>query len=47
LGWLGSNPGSTTVANKDITMIFVNNNLAAAIVQPISQFKPIRQTYGS
>ena len=30
LGWFGFNPGSTTVANKDIAMIFVNTNLAAA-----------------
>ncbi len=30
LGWFGFNPGSTTVANKDIALIFVNTNLAAA-----------------
>ena len=30
LGWFGFNPGSTTTANKDIAMIFVNTNLAAA-----------------
>jgi ammonium transporter, Amt family len=30
LGWFGFNPGSTTAANKDISMIFVNTNLAAA-----------------
>ena len=30
LGWFGFNPGSTTAANKDIAMIFVNTNLAAA-----------------
>jgi Amt family ammonium transporter len=29
-GWFGFNPGSTTAANKDIAMIFVNTNLAAA-----------------
>ncbi len=30
LGWFGFNPGSTTAGNKDIAMIFVNTNLAAA-----------------
>ena len=30
LGWFGFNPGSTTSANTDIAMIFVNTNLAAA-----------------
>jgi Amt family ammonium transporter len=30
LGWFGFNPGSTTAASKDISMIFVNTNLAAA-----------------
>jgi len=30
LGWFGFNPGSTAAANKDIAMIFVNTNLAAA-----------------
>ena len=30
LGWFGFNPGSTTTASKDIAMIFVNTNLAAA-----------------
>ena len=30
LGWFGFNPGSTTAANRDIAMIFVNTNLAAA-----------------
>ena len=30
LGWFGFNPGSTTTGNKDIAMIFVNTNLAAA-----------------
>ena len=30
LGWFGFNPGSTTAANPDIAMIFVNTNLAAA-----------------
>jgi Amt family ammonium transporter len=30
MGWFGFNPGSTTAANKDIAMIFVNTNLAAA-----------------
>ena len=29
-GWFGFNPGSTTAANRDIAMIFVNTNLAAA-----------------
>ncbi|MGD9971896.1 MAG: ammonium transporter [Desulfatirhabdiaceae bacterium] len=30
LGWFGFNPGSTTVANKSIALIFVNTNMAAA-----------------
>jgi len=30
LGWFGFNPDSTTAASKDIAMIFVNTNLAAA-----------------
>ncbi len=30
LGWFGFNPGSTTAANTDIAMIFVNTNLSAA-----------------
>jgi Amt family ammonium transporter len=30
MGWFGFNPGSTTAGNKDIAMIFVNTNLAAA-----------------
>ena len=30
IGWFGFNPGSTTVADKSIAMIFVNTNLAAA-----------------
>ncbi|MFH1137307.1 MAG: ammonium transporter [Pseudomonadota bacterium] len=30
LGWFGFNPGSTTAANKDISWIFVNTNMAAA-----------------
>ncbi len=30
LGWFGFNPGSTTAATKDIALIFVNTNLAAA-----------------
>jgi len=30
LGWFGFNPGSTTAANKNIAIIFVNTNLAAA-----------------
>jgi len=30
LGWFGFNPGSTTAAKKDIALIFVNTNLAAA-----------------
>jgi len=29
-GWFGFNPGSTTAASKEIAMIFVNTNLAAA-----------------
>ena len=33
LGWFGFNPGSTTAANKDIAMIFVNTNLAAPPVR--------------
>ena len=31
LGWFGFNPGSTTAANKDIALLFVNTNLAAGI----------------
>ena len=30
LGWFGFNPGSTTAASRDIALIFVNTNLAAA-----------------
>jgi Amt family ammonium transporter len=30
LGWFGFNPGSTTAANKDTALIFVNTNLAGA-----------------
>ena len=30
IGWFGFNPGSTTVADKSIAMIFVKTNLAAA-----------------
>jgi Amt family ammonium transporter len=30
LGWFGFNPGSTTAASKDIALIFVNTNIAAA-----------------
>lgn len=30
IGWFGFNPGSTTVADKSIAMIFVNTNLAGA-----------------
>ncbi len=30
LGWFGFNPGSTTAANKNIAMIFLNTNMAAA-----------------
>jgi Amt family ammonium transporter len=30
IGWFGFNPGSTLTANKDIALIFVNTNLAAA-----------------
>ncbi len=43
LGWFGFNPGSTTAASKDIAMIFVNTNLAAAagaiIAMIVSWFK--------
>jgi Amt family ammonium transporter len=38
LGWFGFNPGSTTAANKDIAMIFVNTNLAAAAGALIAMF---------
>jgi Amt family ammonium transporter len=30
MGWFGFNPGSTTAANKDIALIFVNTNLSGA-----------------
>jgi Amt family ammonium transporter len=30
LGWFGFNPGSTTAASRDIALIFVNTNIAAA-----------------
>lgn len=30
LGWFGFNPGSTTSATKDIALIFINTNFAAA-----------------
>ena len=38
LGWFGFNPGSTTTANKDIAMIFVNTNLAAAAGAILAMF---------
>ena len=38
VGWFGFNPGSTTAANKDIAMIFVNTNLAAATGAVMAMF---------
>ena len=38
LGWFGFNPGSTTAASKDIAMIFVNTNLAAATGAILAMF---------
>jgi len=38
LGWFGFNPGSTTAANKDIAMIFVNTNLSAAAGAVLAMF---------
>ncbi len=38
LGWFGFNPGSTTAANKDIALIFVNTNLAAATGAVLAMF---------
>ncbi len=38
LGWFGFNPGSTTAANKDIALIFVNTNLAAAAGAVLAMF---------
>jgi Amt family ammonium transporter len=38
LGWFGFNPGSTTAANKDIALIFVNTNLAAAAGSVLAMF---------
>jgi Amt family ammonium transporter len=38
LGWFGFNPGSTTAASKDIAMIFVNTNLAAATGAVLAMF---------
>jgi ammonium transporter, Amt family len=38
LGWFGFNPGSTTAASKDIAMIFVNTNLAAAAGAVLAMF---------
>jgi Amt family ammonium transporter len=38
LGWFGFNPGSTTAANKDIAVIFVNTNLAAAAGATLAMF---------
>jgi Amt family ammonium transporter len=40
LGWFGFNPGSTTAANKDIAMIFVNTNLAAAAGAILAMSRP-------
>lgn len=38
LGWFGFNPGSTTSATKDIALIFVNTNLAAAAGAILAMF---------
>jgi len=38
LGWFGFNPGSTTAANKDIALIFVNTSLAAAAGAILAMF---------
>ena len=38
LGWFGFNPGSTTAATKDIALIFVNTNLAAATGAVLAMF---------
>jgi len=38
LGWFGFNARSTTAANKDIAMIFVNTNLAAAAGAVLAMF---------
>jgi len=38
LGWFGFNPGSTTAAGKDIALIFVNTNLAAAAGAVLAMF---------
>jgi Amt family ammonium transporter len=38
LGWFGFNPGSTTAANRDIALIFVNTNLAAAAGAVLAMF---------
>jgi Amt family ammonium transporter len=38
LGWFGFNPGSTTAANKEISWIFVNTNLAAAAGATLAMF---------
>jgi Amt family ammonium transporter len=38
LGWFGFNPGSTTAATKDIALIFVNTNLAAAAGSILAMF---------
>lgn len=37
-GWFGFNPGSTTAANKDIALIFVNTNLSAAAGSVLAMF---------
>lgn len=37
-GWFGFNPGSTTAANKDIALIFVNTNLSAAAGAVLAMF---------
>ena len=38
IGWFGFNPGSTTAANTDTAMIFVNTNLAAAAGAILAMF---------
>ena len=43
LGWFGFNPGSTTAANKDIALIFVNTNLAAAAGAVLAMFTSWRK----
>ncbi|NOY67982.1 MAG: ammonium transporter [Deltaproteobacteria bacterium] len=38
LGWFGFNPGSTTAANTDTALIFVNTNLAACAGAVLAMF---------